>query len=340
MREPALEAIERALNEDRELLRMLGMRRTVWAVPFEDAPAILAAASAGVASVERRRNEELVAMLGVADVQTWLRDAEAATLKALRELGGEATAQDLAAVVPALREKVRVNVGKRYEGEVGLSSRILLQLGVEGRIVRARPKGTWVSSQYRWAIPERWLGAPLAVVPTGAAQALLVGRWLARFGPATEADIRWWTGLTAREIRAALAAVGAIGVGLDGGGTGLVLPDDLELTPPVEPWVALLPGLDPTTMGWQARDWYLGPHKAQLFDSTGNGGPAIWVDGRTIGGWAVRRNGEVATKLLEDVGRESVEGVDREAARLTEWLQSVKVAPRFPAPLTKELAGA
>ena len=279
-------------------------------------------------------------MLGVTEVQAWLRDAEAATLEALDELGGEATAQDLAAVVPALREKVRVNVGKRYEGEVGLSSRILLQLGVEGRIVRARPRGTWVSSQYRWSTPERWLGSPIAVVPPAEAQAHLVGRWLARFGPATEADIRWWTGLTAREIRAALAAVGAVDVELDGGATGLVLPGDLERTPLVEPWVALLPGLDPTTMGWQARDWYLGPYKSRLFDSTGNGGPAIWSDGRIVGGWAVRRTGEVATKLLEDVGRETAEAVDREAGRLTEWLQAVKVAPRFPAPLTKELVGA
>ena len=51
------------------------------------------------------------------------------------------------------------------------------------------------------------------------------------------------------------------------GGPATCSPDDLEPTEPVEPWAALLPPLDPTTMGWFERDWYLGPHKAQLFDT-------------------------------------------------------------------------
>ena len=90
------------------------------------------------------------------------------------------------------------------------------------------------------------------------------------------------------------------------GDVGFVLSDDLELTPTPEPWVALLPSLDSTTMGWQARHWYLGSHKASLFDSNGNAGPTIWVDGRIVGGFGDVADGEVVTKLLEDVGREEV----------------------------------
>ena len=37
--------------------------------------------------------------------------------------------------------------------------------------------------------------------------------------------------------------------------------------------LALLPGLDVTTMGWFDRDWYLGEHAKQVFDRTGNAGP-------------------------------------------------------------------
>ena len=108
--------------------------------------------------------------------------------------------------MPALARKVRVNIGKRYEGDIGISSRVLIVLALEGRIVRGRPRGTWLSSQYRWTTMERWLGRPLPVLDVAEAQARLVGRWLARFGPGTEADLRWWSGLTARAIRAALAA--------------------------------------------------------------------------------------------------------------------------------------
>lgn len=335
--EPTIEAVDRALYEDRLLVRMLAMRRTMFVVPVEDAPILHAGASVAIARGERKRNEELVAMLGVDDVDAWLRDAEAATVAAL-ERHGEATAQELAEDVPALQQKVRVNVGKRYEGDIGMSSRVLLQLALEGKVVRGRPRGTWISSQYRWALMARWLGRPMPELPETEAHAGVVRRWLSRFGPGTEADIRWWSGWTARVVRAALASLRAVEVDLDGD-AGFVLPDDLEPTPAPEPWVALLPSLDPTTMGWKARDWYLGGHKDALFDRNGNAGPTIWVDGRIVGGWAMRPDGEVVTKLLEDVGREASRAVDAEAARLTEWLQAARVVPRFPTPLHKELVG-
>jgi hypothetical protein len=272
----------------------------------------------------------------VKDVRRWLREAEAATLAAL-EARGEATAQELAKDVPALQRKVRVNLGKKYEGDIGMSSRVLLLLAVEGKIARARPRGTWISSQYRWTPMDRWIGHAMPELPVEEAQAELVRRWLARFGPGTEADIRWWTGWTLREVRRAVASVGAVEVELDGQ-VGNVLPEDLDPTPVPDPWVALLPALDPTTMGWQSRDWYLGDHKRALFDLSGNAGPTIWADGRIVGGWAIRAGGEVATRLLEDVGAEAAASVDAEAARLTHWLQQVSVMPRFPTPLHKELA--
>ena len=336
MRKPSIESVDRALYEDRAVIRMLAMRRTMFVVGVEDAPVLHAAASVAVARTERRRNEQLVALLGVKDVGRWLRAAEAETLAAL-DRRGDGTAQELASDVPALRRKVRVNVGKKYEADIGISSRVLLVLAAEGKIVRTRPRGTWISSQYRWAPMQRWLGSSLPEMTLADAQAELVGKWLSRFGPGTEADLRWWTGLTAREVRAALATVGAVEVDLDDGGHGLVLPDDLEPTEAPAPWVALLPPLDATTMGWQARDWYLGDHKDPIFDSNGNAGPTIWADGRIVGGWAVRSGGEVVTKLLEDVGRERASAIEAEAVRLTVWLESVAVVPRFPTPLQKEL---
>lgn len=337
MTAPTIEAVDRALYEERLLVRMLAMRRTMFVVPLEDAPILHAAASVAIAGAERKRNEKLVDMLGVDDAEAWIKEAEAATLAAL-ERRGEATAQELAADVPALRQKVRVNVGKRYEGDIGMSSRVLLLLALEGKVVRGRPRGTWISSQYRWAPMARWLGRAMPELPATEAQAEVVRRWLSRFGPGTEADVRWWTGWTARAVRTALATVRALEVDLDGL-AAFVLPDDLEPTPAREPWVALLPSLDPTTMGWQARDWYLGGHKDALFDTSGNAGPTIWVDGRIVGGWAMRADGEVVTKLLEDVGREASLSVDAEAARLTEWLKAARVVPRFPTPLHKELVG-
>jgi hypothetical protein len=332
-----IDAVDRALYADRLLVRMLAMRRTMFVVPVEDAPILHAAASVAIARTERKRTEELVGLLGVHDRDAWIREAEAATLAAL-ERRGEATARELSADVPALQQKVRVNVGKRYESDIGMSGRVLLLLALEGKVVRGRPRGTWISSQYRWAPMSRWLGRAMPELPVAEARAQVVRRWLSRFGPGTEADIRWWTGWTASSVRTALATVRVVEVDLDGQ-AGFVLADDLEPTPAPEPWVALLPSLDATTMGWQARDWYLGSHKDALFDPNGNAGPTVWVDGRVVGGWTIRADGEVVTKLLEDVGCEAARSVASEAARLTEWLQAARVVPRFPTPLQKELVG-
>ena len=143
------------------------------------------------------------------------------------------------------------------------------------------------------------------------------------------------------ELRPALAAIGPDEVDLDGT-TGLVLPDDPhDDAPDVEPGPsrgsALLPALDPTVMGWFERDWYLGPHRAALFDRNGNAGPTIWSDGRVVGGWAHRADGTVAVRLLEDVGSEVHDAVERRAGALEAWLGTRRFTPRFRTPLEREL---
>ena len=336
MTDPTISAVEKALYEDRSLVRMLAMRRTMFVVPAEDTSLFHSAASLAIARTERPRTEGLVAMLGVPDPAAWLRDAEAATLAALADRD-EAAAQELSKVVPALREQVLVNAGKKYEGKIGLSSRVLLQLGLEGEVIRGRPRGTWISSQYRWALTTDWLGRRLEARPEAESRAEVIRRWLARFGPGTEADLRWWTGWTAGSVRAALAAIGAVKVDLDGTDAGFVLPGDVEPTPAPEPWVALLPCLDPTTLGWKSRGWYLGGHGGQLFDSNGNAGPTIWADSRIVGGWAITFSGRVVTKLLEDIGTDASRLVEAEAGRLEKWLATTTVVPRFAPPLHREL---
>jgi hypothetical protein len=332
-----VETLDRALYQDRQLVRMLAMRRTMFVVPADEVETYHAGASAAIAVTERKRTEALAALAGIDEPAQWLAAAETATLAALTHRG-EAIAQELSADVPELRLKARVNIGKAYEGDIGMSSRVLLLLGLDGQVVRARPRGSWVSSQYRWAPLATWLGRPLGELTPTVAQAAIARCWLARFGPGTEADLRWWTGWTLGATRAALAGAGAIEVDLDGA-RGYVLAGDTEPTPPVQPWVALLPSLDPTTMGWQARGWYLGAHKDRLFDTNGNAGPTIWVDGRIVGGWGARAKGEVVTRLLEDVGGEAARSIEAQAARLTEWLRSTRVVPRFPTPLHRELVG-
>lgn len=328
---------ERALYEDRTVVRMLGMRRTLWVVTPELVGAVQASSTDKVAAAERRRAEQLVAANGHADDPgPWLEALGARLLAEIRDRG-EVTTRELPDLVPELGLQVELAPGKPYNASASIASRLLPVLAAEGHLVRTRPLGSWVASQYRWTSTARWLGDEPARPERADAQAEVARRWLGAFGPGTAEDLRWWTGWTKGHARAALDAVGAVEVDLDGGATGWVLPDDVERSTAVEPVAALLPSLDPTTMGWKERAWYLGDHAERLFDRNGNAGPTIWWDGRVVGGWAQRDDGTVATELLDDVGTEGRDAIEVAAGRLEAWLGDTRVRTRFPTPLERDL---
>jgi hypothetical protein len=333
----AVEALERALYDDRTLVRTLCMRRTMFVLPLDLVPVVQAACTDPLVPRERKRTVQLLEHEGVTtDGARLLRRLEKQTLAAI-EARGEMTGAELSKAVPGLRQQFAYGDGTKWAGTMGLSTRVLALLSAQQRVVRGRPKGSWTSSQYRWSLMERWLPGGVGEMPAEVARAELARRWLAAFGPATTADLKWWTGWTVAHAKAALTAVGAVEVGLDGG-RGWVLPgDDAPVRSP-KPWVALLPALDPTTMGWQQRAWYLGDLGEALFDRSGNAGPTVWCDGRIVGGWIQRKDGAVVYRILADIGRDATAAVEKAAAELTAWLGPIRVTPRFPTPLQKELS--
>jgi len=324
--------IERELYEERTALRMLAMRRTLFLVPVQDVPMVHAAASRAVAEAERKRTIARLTEAGISpDPAAMLEELEAVGLAAVRERG-EATTAELRSLDPRLSQKMTLSRGKPYEATITLGQKVFFHLALDGRIGRGRPLGTWLASQFRWSPIERWLPDGIAEMPVDAARAELVRKWLRAFGPGTAEDIKWWTGWSLAATRQALAAIDIVEVELDGGGIGYLLADDLEPSPTPASWVALLPALDATTMGWAERDWYLGPHRAALFDRAGNAGPTIWVDGRIVGGWTQRESGEIEPFILEDVGAETTQAIDQAASRLAEWIAPAHIRWTFPTP--------
>jgi hypothetical protein len=156
------------------------------------------------------------------------------------------------------------------------------------------------------------------------------------FGPGTEADLVWWLGSTKGAVRTALADVEAVTVTLEDGSTGWVLPDDtsdLEAPADTAPWVALLPTLDPTTMGWRDRDFYLDPaHVPYLFDRAGNGGSTVWVDGRIVGCWVQDDAERVLPVLREDVSAAARRRIAVEAERLDAFIGGEHITNVFASP--------
>jgi Winged helix DNA-binding domain len=325
--------LEDELYQSRSVVRHLAMRRTLWVVSADDLPIIQSAASNRVAANEHRRLVADLHKAGLAaDGEQWLATACSAVLGHLGRRG-PLSSTELRSALPEISGTYDPAPGKPWGGMTPVAPRVLTVLSARGEIVRGPNDGSWTTSKPRWVPTTDWLGQRTAPAD---AVAELTRRWLHTFGPATVADVKWWFGTTLTAARKALSDIGAVEVDLDSG-PGYALPDDLEIEPEVAPSAALLPGLDVTTMGWFDRDWYLGAHRGQVFDRSGNAGPTAWWNGRVVGGWYQDHQAHVQLQLLEDPGRDGRRALKRRAAELTSWLDGVLIKPRFPSPLSKSV---
>ena len=320
-------AVDRALEEERSLVRQLAMRRTMFVFPRDLLPATWGSAAARVAATERAKlAKDLVAAGLAADGRAAIERAEAEILAALDSAPEGLTTTELRAVAPTMDVRALLPSSQVNPG------RFLTVLGAEGRVVRGANTSHWRVFRPRWTTMASWLGTVEAPLPAEEGYAVLVRRWLERFGPGTETDLVWWLGATKGAVRRALADTGAVEVALADGSPAYVLGEDVDPEPAVEPWAALLPVLDPTVMGWKERTFYLGPHGPALFDRNGNAGTTAWWDGRVVGCWVQDPDGAVEVRLLEDVPAEGRAALGVEAARLQDWLAGERVGTVYPSP--------
>lgn len=326
--------VDRALYDDRSVVKQLAMRRTVFAFPRELLPAVWGSASARVAGQQERRMASEMEKVGITDDgAAWTREHLALVQKMIDER--PMTTAEVREALPALDARVTRGKG-RYQADVAVAASVVITLAASGTIVRGDNAGGWKTSRPRWTSTGQWLGEKPDPLPEPEAYAVLVAAWLRAFGPGTEADLVWWLGATKAAVRRALADVEAVAVSLDGGETGWLLPDDLEPVADPGHWVALLPALDPTTMGWKQRAFHLGEHAEKVFDRNGNGGPAAWCDGRVVGVWFQHDDGVVEVALAEDVPKAGVRALHAKAAELTDWLAGDVVRSVYLSPLARE----
>lgn len=333
------EDIGRALYDERSVVRQLAMRRTVFAFPRDLLPAVWGSASARVAAQLTARLAKEVQAHGLTeDGPAWVREACAVVLEELR--AEPATTMQLRGRIPMLDVRLQMAAGKSYGGEFPIAPRVLSTLAAAGAIVRGRNDGGWKTSRPFWTTAADWLGETPEPTDEREGYAELVRRWLWTFGPGTEADVVWWLGATKGAVRRALGDVAAVEVRLADGRAAWLHPDDTEQVPPPEPWAALLPALDPSTMGWKERGFYLGEHARRIFDNNGNGGPTAWWDGRIVGGWTQRDDGTVVVVPTDGFPRGARKALAVEAERLTDWLDGDVVRSIYQSPLVRALGTA
>ncbi|SER26823.1 DNA glycosylase AlkZ-like family protein [Microlunatus flavus] len=327
MAHPCLAAVDAALYEQRSVVRHHAVRRTLWVATPEVVRELHGAATLALVTPERRRTAGYLAVSGVERPEAWLGAAAEQVVADLRA-HGPSTARELGERIPALRQPIVVG-GPRWGATQSAHTRVLLGLGFAGVLLRTRPVGSWVSGAYRYALAEDWLPGGLGDLDPRTARAALARRHLERFGPVSTDDLRWWTGWTAAATRAALADVGAQEVALATGPAWMAAGDVAEVEDP-GPWVAALPSLDPTTMGWKERAWYLPQSAEQAFDTNGNAGPTLWVDGRVVGAWAQAPDGRMLTHWFEAVPAARRAELDDRLAVLAAAVGETRYSVRFP----------
>jgi hypothetical protein len=193
---------------------------------------------------------------------------------------------------PLKREELRARVKQAgFEAEGQALVYLLFHASYEGRIVR----GPVVGRQHLFVLSEDWLGRRPPPPDRGKALAELARRYLAGFGPATEADLAYWAGLPLRDARAGL---GAIANELEHHDGGLV---DLrrraaaaDRLPP-----KLLPLWDDLLVGWKGKTWL--DDGGRVF-AGGVIGPAATRAGRVVGKWSARA-GRVTVEPFEGSAR-------------------------------------
>lgn len=296
--------IDRELYESRSVVRVRAMHEMNFAVAAADLPVVLAATHAG----GPKARAQLLKYAGIADAE-------------YEELAEKVLAH-LAGVPSASSAEIRAVLGEVPEN----FTRVIALMGRECRLVRAEVRGGWRSDAYAYAAWESWTGSPLAAHDPEAARVELARRYLAGFGPATAADLKWWAGWTVRDTKAALASLETVEISVEGAPM-LLLAADLPALREAEPasGVRLLPYWDALMMGYalpnRAPRLVAPEHHARVYDKSGNGTSVVLVDGVVAGVWDFDHTPDALTvrhALFPETPPSVLPALEAEAALLAE----------------------
>ena len=272
--------VDRAFTDDRSLVITWLNRGTLHLVRSEDYPWLHALTAPRQFTATMRRLE-----------QERVRVSQA-------ERGVEVIERALADNGPLVRNQLAEHVaaaGVRVKGQAFVH--LLALASIRGIAVR----GPIVGKHHAYVLVRDWLGET-AAVEREAALAELGRRYLAGHAPADERDLAYWTGLSLRDARAALAACRPRRI-------------RARAAPP-----RLLGPYDPVLHGWASRAPLLGSHDAEIV-SGGIFRPLALVDGKPVGTWRLPQ-GRVELVPFEPLSAAAASALAAEAADVERFLRA------------------
>jgi hypothetical protein len=294
--------IKRARTEERSLLRTWVMRMTIHMIPADDAGWWLPLFEPWIEKWSSRRLEQL----GLPRHKQ--EKALAAIARALADEG------------PLTRTEAReraVAAGVDLNSQTGMH--IALSAVVSGIACLGPDRGATACLVRR----EDWLGKrPPLDRDTGLAE--LARRYLRGFGPATDRDFAYWSGLPLRDVRAGLASISKEIEEVRIGDETLLALRGSHPRLPAEGQVRMLGNFDTYLLGWKDRAFAVSNEHAAHVKEGGGGWirPVIVRDGVVVGGWrSSRKEGrlEILLNLDSAMRKELAPAIEAEVADIARF---------------------
>ncbi len=320
-----IDDVQRALVQRRTIVKTWSLRGALHLHPSKELLVVLG----GLMPTRLAYHQRWIGGLGLKEEET-----TALVLKALEDgpLTRDQLAEFLAKRLPAKWEEwTDGGWGRKTEGS-SLSWHLVRPAIVRGLVCFGPNAG----QEIMFVRVDRWLRDPPSM-PTEQAEEALVRRYLRSFGPADAHDLRMWSGIHMRPIRATMQRLGDELVQVDRDGRrGFLLAKDL---PDLgrgrgdRETVRLLPSFDPFLLGHDERSHLVDPvHYARVYKAAGWLAPVVLVDGRVAGTWSYERAArklEVDVKLFTSSAKELRTKIAEEAHELSRFLEARDVALRF-----------
>ncbi len=163
-----------------------------------------------------------------------------------------------------------------------------------GLLIRGKPIKDWKDRRNNYALFNDYFpGLDLNKLNEKEAIEMLVEKYIKAYGPVTETDISWWTGLTKTKIKDVLKSIelqlNKVKISTIQA-PFIIAKEDLNILNNKlftgKSSLILLPELDPYPMGYKNRDRYIDPKNYnKIFDRSGNITATIFLDGIAIGVW-------------------------------------------------------
>jgi len=296
-RHPTLTAadVERARTEERSVIRLWAMRNTVHLITTDDLPWVRPLFAPLMAAFNRRR----LAHFGV-DAST--QDRALSLIAGDLDRDGPLTRTQLSQRLEATG--IPMDTSRRVH---------IFPLAVATGIASIGPGD---GSGTRLVAAGDWLYDDPPDLPRDRALAEAARRYLAAFGPASEADFAGWAGLPLRDIRAGIAAIASELREVKVLGVRAWQPKARAPRPIAPGLVRLLPAFDTYLMGHRERRFIA---EGEAWSKIGPGGGVLWptitVGGAAIGTWRLTRPAkklETELRPFEPLDPETDAAVDAE----------------------------